>query len=282
MIAFSIWPIDIYRYGIFYLVGFAAAYLFIRYIWKTKILAKYPRLQTLITKKLDDLIIAAVLWVIIGGRLGHVLIYDLQYFFANPIKIFAVREGGMSFIGGMLWVTIAFIILKIRQKLDKKEFLLLMDTIIVMVPLWIMLGRFGNFLNQELYGVLVPSNFRDLGERSITILKSLHIFHIYPNAWPELRVNTNFLASFFEWFTSLVIVWIITIKRLKTKILKPGIVVWHFLIRYSIARFFIEYVKQESQTEFILFLTKSQRFFVVFIILWIYLIYYWKKNKELS
>jgi len=279
MIAFSIGPIDIYRYGIFYLIGFVGAYFFLNYLWKIKLFQKFPNLQNLLTKGLDDIIIAAVLGIIIWGRLGHVLIYDLQYFITNPLKIFAIRQWGMSFIWGMTWVTIAFIVLQKIKKLNKKEFWLLIDAIITIVPLGILFGRIWNFLNQELYGIIVPQWFWWLSTNIVNILQSIHIFHIYPHIWPELRINTNILSSFFEGFISLLILLSLTRRRIKTKIFKPWQIVSIFLLRYSTIRFIIEYLRQDSQTEFIGQFSKSQRFFIAFFVLWITLFFYSKTTK---
>lgn len=267
MIAFSIGWIHIYWYGIFYLIGFLSAYIFLKKLGKTKLFDTLPKLKNLLANNTEDILITAVLGVLIGWRLGHVIIYDFQYFLKHPGQIFAIRSWGMSFIGGMLGVTWAFLIFKKIKTLSWKEFFLLMDSVLVMVPLGIMLGRIGNFLNQELYGLLVQENFRWLSEKIVTLLKTTHIVHIYPTAWPERRINTNFLASFFEWAITLIILGIMQWKRNKNKLLDAGKFASVFVIRYSFVRFRLEYLRQESQAEFIWPFTKSQWFFIVFTIL---------------
>lgn len=267
MVAFYIGTFPIHRYGIFYLIAFILWYLFIKYVAKTKLFADRPKLQNLLEKGSEDIIIYAMLWVIIGGRLGQVLIYDLQYYLAHPWEIIAVRKWWMSFVGGMVWVLISFLILRKRRQLSWKDFFLLFDCLVVIVPLWIMLGRIGNFLNQELYGIIVADWARWIGEWLKSLLSSLHIFHVYPLVDEALRINTNFLASFFEGFVSLVIGVSIFYKRLKTKKYNAGYIVWVFLTYYSVIRFWLEFLRMDSQSEFVWPFTKSQWLFIAFFIL---------------
>jgi len=283
MVAFSIGPISVHRYGIFYFIWFLWGYFFLRFLWKKKVFSNYPNLQNILEHKLEDLLIAIILGVIIGWRLGHVLIYDFNYFIIqHPLEIFAIRKGWMSFIWGMIGSLISLLVLKKIQKLNSKEFRLLLDCIVAIVPLGILFGRIWNFLNQELYGIIIPENSRNLWENTINILKTIHIFHIYPQIGQEFRVNTNFLSSLFEGLINLIILMILTFKRIRTKIFRPGFLVWIFLIYYSIIRFILDYFRQGSQFEFISLFTKSQRFFIIFFIVGIYLtsrhLYQKKKN----
>jgi len=274
MVAFSIGPINIYRYGIFYLVGFLGGYFFLKRLTKKQYFKLFPHLQKLMETKLDDILIAVILWVIIGGRVGHILIYDFKYFLQNPLDMFAIRKGGMSFIGGMTGSTIAIFILKIRKKISNPEFRLLMDAIVTIVPLGILFGRIGNFLNQELYGIIVGNR---LPETIINIFSKIHIFHIYPQIDEVLRVNTNFLASFFEGAISLIMLLILTLRRFKIKKIQPGFLVAIFLLRYSFVRFMLEYLRQDSQFEFIWPFSRSQYFFIIFFALGLRLLF---KNKS--
>jgi phosphatidylglycerol:prolipoprotein diacylglycerol transferase len=145
--------------------------------------------------------------------------------------------------------------------------------------LGIMLGRIGNFLNQELYGILVPEHMRWLGAWIVTFLTNLHIFHIYPLVGPELRVNTNFLASLFEWLTLFIIVFSIVCTRIKTKKPQPGKIVATFLIGYSLVRFLLEYIRADSQLEFHGRFSISQRFFLIFFVLGIAVFVWQRKNN---
>ncbi len=141
-IAFSIGPLAVRWYGLMYLVGFAAAWgLGLRRIAKG--VAPITRAQ------FDDLIFYAVLGVILGGRLGYVLFYKPGHYAANPLEIFAVWQGGMSFHGGMLGVLAAMGWFAWRNRVD---FWRLTDFAAPLCPLGIAAGRLGNFINGELWG----------------------------------------------------------------------------------------------------------------------------------
>lgn len=156
----------------------------------------------------------------------------------------------MSFIGGMVGVALAFVILARRKKLSFKELVLLFDIILPVVPFGIMLGRIGNYLNQELYGIVASDFLAKFGYPAFSLFNQLGLFHIYDKVDEALRVNTNFLASFFEGFVLLVILLLIIRTRVRKKIVKPGKIVGIFLISYSAIRFLLEYVRADSQLEF--------------------------------
>ncbi|MFZ2150589.1 MAG: prolipoprotein diacylglyceryl transferase [Candidatus Absconditicoccaceae bacterium] len=264
MIAISIGPIDIYRYGIFYVLAFLSAYAFFSLLAKKQVFIKYPRIHLLLQNHVDDIILYSVLGVLIGGRLGQVLFYDLNYYLTNPIEILQFWKGGMSFIGGMIGVLISLIIFVRKRKLKKYELVWILDLVLTITPLGIMLGRIGNFLNQELYGIIVPYNFWGLSNPIINLFQKLHIFHIYSNIDTFLRVNTNLLASFFEGFLLLIVTSLILRNFIRKGTYRIGYITGIFLIWYSSVRFFLEYLRMDSQSEFIFYLSKSQRFFVVF------------------
>lgn len=283
MIAFSLWPIHVYRYGIFYFIGFLLWYFFLKHLWKISLFTnnnKRQNLQKLLKNHTDDILIAVVLGWIIGWRLGHVFIYDLPYFIQNPRDIFAIRKWWMSFIGGMIGGLTWLLVLKKIKKLSRNEFLLLLDSIVIILPIGIMFGRIGNFLNQELYGILVDPNFRNMPSRLVTLFQNIHIFHHYPMAGEWLRINTNLLAGLFEWLFWFILLFLLNRKRIKRKIIKPWFLVSIFLLRYSMIRFLLEYLRQDSQAEFIWRFTKSQRFFIWFFALGLTLLIIIKKNHD--
>jgi phosphatidylglycerol:prolipoprotein diacylglycerol transferase len=141
-IAFSVGPLAVRWYGLMYLAGFAAGWwLGLRRIKQG--LAPVTRAQ------FDDLLFLAVLGVILGGRLGYVLFYKPAHYFSHPLEIFAIWQGGMSFHGGLLGVMLAMGLAARRHGVD---YLRLMDFVSPLVPLGIAAGRFGNFINGELWG----------------------------------------------------------------------------------------------------------------------------------
>jgi len=280
MVAFSIGPLNIYRYGIFYFIAFIVGYLFLYRISKKNIFWKaFPHLQTFLEKYLDDLIICIFLGVLLWGRLGQVIIYDLHYYLQHPIEIIQVRKWWMSFIGWIFGVTIALLILAWKKRLAWKELLLLGDLIFAILPFGIMLWRIGNYLNQELYGVIVSNRLPRLGYPLFSILHDLNIFHVYPQVDSLLRVNTNFLSSFFEGLVLLIITLSIVRRRVKTKTPQPGKIVAVFLIGYSFIRFFFEYLRADSQLEFHGRFSVSQRFFLWFFVIGVSLLIFRKRLK---
>ena len=97
----------------------------------------------------DDYITYIIISLIIGGRLGYVLFYNIEYFFSNPVEIFFIWNGGMSFHGGLLGIIIGTIIFSKKNNFDK---LVLLDVVSCVAPLGIFFGRLANFINAELYG----------------------------------------------------------------------------------------------------------------------------------
>ncbi len=272
MIAISIWSIDIYRYWIFYVLGFLVAYIFFTVLAKKKVFIKCPKIHLLLEKYVDDIILYSVLWVLIWWRLWQVILYDLNYYLSSPIEILQFWKWWMSFIGGMIWVLISLAIFAKKIKLKKSELIQILDLVLIIAPFGIMLGRIWNFLNQELYGIVVPYNFRWLSNPIISLFQKLHIFNVYDKVDSFLRVNTNFLASFFEGFLLLIVMFLILDNFIKKWVYKIWYITWIFLVWYSTVRFFLEYLRMDSQSEFIFYLTKSQRFFVAFFVLWLYFI----------
>ena len=140
---FSIGPLSIHWYGIMYLVGFLLAqYLG---IWR----AKRDAWRGFSKEEIQDLLFYSVLGVIIGGRVGYVIFYHFDYFLQNPLYLFKINEGGMSFHGGFLGV-VAAVLLFARAK--GKKLFQVGDFVAPLVPPGLLLGRFGNFINGELWG----------------------------------------------------------------------------------------------------------------------------------
>ena len=142
-VAFSVAGFPVRWYAIAYIIAFISGYVILRRIGRSKN-AELP----LSKKELDDLLTAVILGVIIGGRLGYVLFYNLPYFLAHPIDILAVWHGGMSFHGGLLGVIVAAIIFakKWRRALQ------VLDLIALVAPIGFFFGRIANFINIEIMG----------------------------------------------------------------------------------------------------------------------------------
>ena len=278
MIAFSLWPIHIYRYGIMYLLGFTFGYIGFKYIARKKYLATIsPRGQDILDKNLENLLIFIFLGVLVWWRLGHVITYNFSYFLHHPSEIIAFWQWGMSFIGGLFGVIIAFLAFRKWKKGTSKDLLVLFDILLLLLPIGIAFGRLWNYLNQELYGVLVSDRLPRLGYPLFSLLHDLNIFHVYPAVDSFLRVNTNWLAFFFEWIVTFVI-WLFVFRhQLRKKVWHPWLWSAIFLMRYSFVRFLLEYFRADSQLEYRWWFTISQWFFIIFFLLGIVLL--WKSVK---
>ncbi len=141
-IALSIGPLAIHWYGLLYLLAFLAAWLLLPRLMKFRGLSLSKDQQS-------SLLTYAILGTLIGGRLGYVIFYGAEYYGGHPLEIFAVWNGGMSFHGGLLGVGLALFLFAKREALD---FWRLLDIAVIPAALGLAFGRFGNFLNQELYG----------------------------------------------------------------------------------------------------------------------------------
>jgi phosphatidylglycerol:prolipoprotein diacylglycerol transferase len=209
-------PFQVGWYGLMYVFGFIASYLLVRYQMKKKAFG--------ISKEVvDNLFVYLMLGLIIGGRLGYVLFYDLPIYLADPLEIFAVWHGGMSFHGGLLGVLIVGIVFCWRHK---RSFWKIADLFIVTAPIGLGLGRIGNFINGELYGRLanIPWGM------------------IFPKGGPLPRHPSQLYESALEGGCLFVILWF-----LKDKKLPSGGLLAVFLFVYGIFRFFVEFFREPDQ-----------------------------------
>ena len=141
-IAVSIGPIAIRWYSLAYVVGILLGW---RYM--IRLIRRSP--AKIESSDIDDLIVWVTLGVILGGRLGYTMFYKPGYFLHNPLEIFAMWQGGMSFHGGLLGVLIAVFVFARRRKIGFVE---LGDIVVCSVPIGLCLGRIANFINGELFG----------------------------------------------------------------------------------------------------------------------------------
>ena len=140
-IALQIGPLAVRWYGLMYLVGFAAFYV----LGRARVKDAWRDLSA---KDLEDLLFYGVLGVVIGGRLGFCLFYQPQWFAAHPLDVFKVWQGGMSAHGGMLGVLSVMVAFALSRR---KSVWTISDFVTPLVPLGLMAGRLGNFINGELW-----------------------------------------------------------------------------------------------------------------------------------
>ncbi len=144
-VAIHLGPLAVRWYGLMYLVAFIAAIV----VGRLRLRLPHVAAQGWTAKDIDDMMFYGVLGTILGGRLGYVLFYKASFYFAHPLDIFKVWEGGMSFHGGFLGVTLAMTLFAWQRKLT---WLQVTDFVAPMVPAGLASGRLGNFINGELWG----------------------------------------------------------------------------------------------------------------------------------
>lgn len=189
----------------------------------------------------------------------------------------------MSFIGGMFGVLLSLLFFCKKNHLTRTDIWRLLDVITVFIPFGSMVGRIGNFLNQELYGRPVYEVFSTISTQRTEFFTSLGVFHVYDKVDSLLRVNTNFLASFFEGFVLLVVLQFLFWRHFgKRKFLPvaPGFFAALRLFLYSFVRFWLEYLKDDFTVKYVGIFTKSQWFFVIFMLVSVFLLV--KKKKKVS
>lgn len=142
-VAVQIGPIAVRWYGLMYLVGFIAVLLLGR-----RRAARRPELNWK-ASDLDDIVFYGVIGTVIGGRIGYVLFYKLSEYMADPLKVFYLWEGGMSFHGGFLGVILAMLL---YARMRRRHWFSVTDFIAPLVPIGLGAGRLGNFINGELWG----------------------------------------------------------------------------------------------------------------------------------
>lgn len=196
-------------YSLAYIAGILLGWLVVRHIHK-----KHP-IENLTSKAIEDMIMWAVLGIMLGGRLGYILFYKLDYYLANPAHIFMLWEGGMSFHGGMLGMILAFYLFARRRNIP---YLKLMDAMAVAAPIGLFLGRIANFINGELYGRITDS---PLGM-------------VFPNGGDLPRYPSQLFQAGMEGLALGLTLWIL--YRHTNAIKKPGVISGVFLIGYSLAR----------------------------------------------
>ena len=243
-VALNFLSLEIRWYSLSYIFGIVFAWIYCK-----KFLIKDEKILSLF----DDLISYLIIGVILGGRLGYIIFYNLNYYSKNMLEIFMVWKGGMSFHGGLLGVIIATYIFSKRNKI--KTFIFL-DLISMSAPIGIFLGRISNFINSELYGKETDLFWSVKFERVDNILR--HPSQIY--------------EAFFEGIILFIILNFIFRKQLYKS---PGFISALFLIFYSIFRFFIEFTREpDVQIGYILFnLSLGQLLSFLFFMFGIFLFY---------
>ena len=153
MIVHNLDPV-IFDFGFIQIRWYSLAYIFgilIGWLYGKKILAKQvsQNIVKIYLSKYDDLITYIIIGIVVGGRIGYVLFYNLDFYLENIFEIFKIWKGGMSFHGGLIGVVISIFIFSKKNNLD---YMIYFDTVSTVAPIGLFFGRISNFINGELYG----------------------------------------------------------------------------------------------------------------------------------
>jgi phosphatidylglycerol:prolipoprotein diacylglycerol transferase len=226
-VAFAIGPLKVHWYGLMYLVGFAAAWVLGR--WR----ASNPASRWT-AELVDDVIFYCVIGVIAGGRLGYMLFYGFDQILANPLNLLKVWEGGMSFHGGLIGVLLAMGLFARRHSM---RFFEVGDFVAPLVPIGLLTGRIGNFINGELWGhaTEMPWGVRLPCDRFAEYCSGLP-----PDVQWSLPLHASQLyEATLEGLVLFVVLWWFS-SRARPMMAVSGL----FLLLYGLFRFSVEFVRQ--------------------------------------
>ncbi len=214
-VAFSIGSIDIRWYGIAYASGILLG-------WFCLIKLIQRNYFNFDQKIIGDFIPWATMGIVVGGRLGHVVLYNLDYYWHYPWEIIMIWRPGMAFHGGVVGIGVATLLFCHRYKV---HFLQLADAISVVAPLGIFFGRIANFINAELWGRVSYS----------------WLAMVFPNAGNIPRHPSQLYEAFLEGIVIFVVQLYLVIQR--KKLFCSGFLTGTFLTLYALARIIVEYFR---------------------------------------
>lgn len=221
-VAFSIGPVAIRWYGIAYVAGILLAWLLAERMVARPGLWPGDR-EPMSKNALGDFVIWATIGIVLGGRLGYVLVYDLDRTLADPLSVFHIWNGGMSFHGGLLGTLIAMIVFSRKNGIRTWS---LIDTVAAVAPIGIFFGRIANFINGELWGHVSNGPFA----------------MVFPTGGPEPRHPSQLYEAALEGILLFAILQFFAYKTNALK--KPGQLAGVFAVGYGMARIFSELFRE--------------------------------------
>ena len=243
-VALEIFSFEIRWYSLSYIFG-----ILIGWILSKRILISDANLK----EKFDDYITFLIIGIVVGGRLGYVLLYNFEYYYSNFIEIFKIWQGGMSFHGGLIGLIIVSFWFAKKNNQDPFEYL---DIVSIVAPIGIFFGRIANFINSELYGLAANVPWA---------VKFVKVDDIY-------RHPSQLYEAFFE---GIILFFILLIFYQKGYIKIKGFLSSLFLIFYSVFRFVIEFFRApDEQLGYLFFkLSMGQLISILFFSIGLYLLF---------
>lgn len=220
-VALQLGPLSVKWYGLAYVVGLLGGWWYARRLVAAESLwggLKRPKAE-----ELDDMLLFVALGVVLGGRLGFVLFYDLQRYLARPQDIIAVWQGGMSFHGGLVGAALGLYLFARKRGYPA---LSVFDLAATVVPIGLFLGRIANFINGELWGRPAPDFAYAM---------------VFPNGGPVPRHPSQLYEAFSEGIL-LFILLALVVRAGGFK--RPGLVAGIFGIGYAVARIVCEFFRE--------------------------------------
>ncbi|MBU9125751.1 prolipoprotein diacylglyceryl transferase [Burkholderia multivorans] len=244
-VAIHLGPLAVRWYGLMYLVGFIAAIV----VGRIRLKLPHVAAQGWTAKDIDDMLFYGVLGTVLGGRLGYVLFYKAGFYLSHPLDVFKVWEGGMSFHGGFLGVTLAMVLFAWHRK---RHWLQVTDFVAPMVPTGLAAGRLGNFINGELWGrvtdpgapwaMLFPGAMRDDAAwlpKHPELVEKWHLADVFMQYQMLPRHPSQLYEIALEGIALFFVLFFFARKP------RPmGAVSALFLIGYGLARFTVEFARE--------------------------------------
>ena len=236
--------ISVRWYALAYVAGIVLGWLYIGRMLKTERLWT-PRTAPATTAQLDDLILWITVGIILGGRIGYILAYDMSIIWKAPLQIFEIWQGGMSFHGGFTGVVIATIIYCRWQKFSGPQMLNLGDVLACAAPIGLFFGRLANFVNGELWGraTTLPWGM-DFCNKYILAQYS-GVCPADPDGIPVFRHPSQLYEAFGEGLLLFLVCGFMAWRL--NKLQKPGLVMGVFITGYGLIRILLESVRNPDE-----------------------------------
>ena len=221
-VAFSIGPLAIHWYGLAYVAGIMLGWFYARRLAANASLWRNDQ-SPITAAQLDDFLVWVAAGIVLGGRIGYILFYDLAAVAANPIRAIEIWNGGMSFHGGFIGATIAMIIFARRNAIPVWS---MFDTVAAVVPFGLFFGRIANFINGELWGRLSDAPWAV----------------VFPTGGPFSRHPSQLYEAGLE---GIVLVLVLALMIFRFKAMKiPGTIAGTFVVGYALCRIFVEFFRE--------------------------------------